>query len=96
MRLIIPKSQGKQEYYDARKSSWGDLFPHPPKNDPVERFVKFEKNGSATVKGADIGKRGNEDKRHKSERHSYEAISKNLKEERRKLRREKAYAKHEW
>ncbi|GAA6037858.1 hypothetical protein JCM8097_005074 [Rhodosporidiobolus ruineniae] len=33
-RHTIPKSQGRQAYYDARKSSWGDTFPHPPKNGP--------------------------------------------------------------
>lgn len=31
-RLIVPRSQGKQIYYDARKSKWGDLWPHQPKN----------------------------------------------------------------
>lgn len=31
-RHNIPKSQGRQEYYDARKSAWGDSFPHAPKN----------------------------------------------------------------
>jgi hypothetical protein len=36
-RIVIPKSQGKQEYYDARKSVWGDLFPHDPKNGEVVR-----------------------------------------------------------
>lgn len=39
MRITIPKSQGKQPYYDARKSSWGDIFPHPPKNTPHERSI---------------------------------------------------------
>lgn len=34
---MIPRSQGKQEYYDARKSTWGDLFPHDPKNGEVIR-----------------------------------------------------------
>ncbi|GAA5927550.1 tRNA methyltransferase RSM22 [Sporobolomyces koalae] len=33
-RHTIPKSQGRQEYYDARKSAWGDQFPHAPKNGP--------------------------------------------------------------
>lgn len=36
-RIVIPKSQGKQAYYDARKSAWGDLFPHDPKNGEVIR-----------------------------------------------------------
>ncbi|GAA5904730.1 hypothetical protein JCM6882_008359 [Rhodosporidiobolus microsporus] len=33
-RHTIPKSQGRQAYYDARKASWGDAFPHAPKNGP--------------------------------------------------------------
>lgn len=36
-RAIIPKSQGKIIYRDARKAMWGDLFPHAPKNKPVRR-----------------------------------------------------------
>ncbi|KAG0046662.1 37S ribosomal protein S22 [Gryganskiella cystojenkinii] len=36
-RIIIPKSQGKIQYRDARKSAWGDLFPHQPKNKPVRK-----------------------------------------------------------
>ena len=31
-RHTIPKSQGRQPYYDARKARWGDTFPHAPKN----------------------------------------------------------------
>ncbi|KAM3586768.1 37S ribosomal protein S22 [Umbelopsis sp. WA50703] len=37
-RMIIPKSQGKIPYRDARKSAWGDLFPHSSKNPPVVRI----------------------------------------------------------
>ncbi|BGP15039.1 37S ribosomal protein S22 [Rhodosporidiobolus nylandii] len=33
-RHTIPKSQGRQAYYDARKAAWGDAFPHAPKNGP--------------------------------------------------------------
>ncbi len=33
-RIIVPKSQGKDIYTEARKSKWGDLWPHPPKNPP--------------------------------------------------------------
>lgn len=61
MRLTIPRSQGKQPYYDARKSSWGDLFPHEPKNAPQERYQpqRAKREGGTTpTKGADIGKRG--------------------------------------
>ncbi|KAF9931891.1 37S ribosomal protein S22 [Linnemannia zychae] len=36
-RIIIPRSQGKIPYRDARKAMWGDLFPHQPKNKPVRR-----------------------------------------------------------
>ncbi|CEH15794.1 3-methyl-2-oxobutanoate hydroxymethyltransferase [Ceraceosorus bombacis] len=28
-RFTLPKSAGRQAYHDARKASWGDLFPHP-------------------------------------------------------------------
>ncbi|KAI8975497.1 mitochondrial small ribosomal subunit Rsm22-domain-containing protein [Mycotypha africana] len=41
-RMIIPKSQGKVEYRDARKSNWGDLFPHISKNKLVTRFSRGE------------------------------------------------------
>jgi ribosomal protein RSM22 (predicted rRNA methylase) len=56
MRLTITKSQGKQAYYDARKSKWGDIFPHPPKNRALVRFEpdSYKKPSS----GEDIGKRG--------------------------------------
>ncbi|KAI0274926.1 mitochondrial small ribosomal subunit Rsm22-domain-containing protein [Gloeopeniophorella convolvens] len=40
LRMTVPKSQGKQPYYDARKSHWGDLFPHEPKNRPQVRFAE--------------------------------------------------------
>jgi ribosomal protein RSM22 (predicted rRNA methylase) len=30
--MVIPRSQGKQVYYDARKSTRGDLFPHMSKH----------------------------------------------------------------
>lgn len=35
--MVVPKSQGKVPYYDARKVMWGDLFPHAPKNPGVRR-----------------------------------------------------------
>ncbi|CAG8520450.1 9068_t:CDS:10 [Funneliformis mosseae] len=38
-RGIIPKSQGKTPYRDARKSMWGDLFPHEPKKPAVRRLI---------------------------------------------------------
>ncbi|KAF9970544.1 37S ribosomal protein S22 [Actinomortierella ambigua] len=36
-RMVIPKSQGKVIYRDARKAMWGDLFPHEPKNKAVAK-----------------------------------------------------------
>ncbi|WVR04628.1 3-methyl-2-oxobutanoate hydroxymethyltransferase [Kwoniella sp. DSM 27419] len=36
-RLTFSKSHSKQGYHDARKSTWGDLFPHVPKASPVVR-----------------------------------------------------------
>ncbi|TFY68588.1 hypothetical protein EVJ58_g906 [Rhodofomes roseus] len=74
MRMTIPKSQGKQPFYDARKSNWGDLFPHEPKNRPQERFQPAGKN--ALVKGGDIGKR----KKSAPQAASYGRISAELKE----------------
>lgn len=60
MRLTIPKSQGKQAFYDARKSSWGDLFPHIPKIKPLERSQpkSRHRNKIFVSTGSDIGKRG--------------------------------------
>lgn len=65
MRMTIPRSQGKQPFYDARKSSWGDIFPHEPKNRPQERYVPQggKRQDGIPLKGADIGKRGNKDLR---------------------------------
>lgn len=34
-RHIVSKRQGRQVYYDARKSSWGDAFPHSGYNGPA-------------------------------------------------------------
>lgn len=36
-RYVCSKRQGKQVYTDARKSHWGDSFPHEPANTPVVR-----------------------------------------------------------
>ncbi|KAH7886180.1 mitochondrial small ribosomal subunit Rsm22-domain-containing protein [Phlebopus sp. FC_14] len=85
MRLTVPKSQGKQAFYDARKSSWGDIFPHPPKNKPVERYQAPPKNGKkakdvTSGQVSDIGKRPKgRDK--KGEEKSYAALAEKMKEE---------------
>ncbi|CAG8772254.1 3224_t:CDS:2, partial [Racocetra fulgida] len=42
-RMIIPKSQGKVPYRDARKAMWGDLFPHSPKKPAERRNIGIDK-----------------------------------------------------
>ncbi|KAH9814408.1 mitochondrial small ribosomal subunit Rsm22-domain-containing protein [Melampsora americana] len=39
-RMTIPKSQGKSDYYDARKSHWGDSWPHGSKKIPLIKEIK--------------------------------------------------------
>lgn len=84
MRLTIPKSQGKQPFYDARKSSWGDIFPHPSKNKPIERFQPTEEITSKQrsvqgAKGSDVGKRAKgRDKKNKKHDRSYAALDDTL------------------
>ena len=94
MRLTIPKSQGKQEYYDARKSAWGDSFPHQSRNKEVERY-RPPVEGSVTKNGNDIGKRGA--KLHKGKvKHSYEQLEKDIKsrkdEKRQQRRQERSHS----
>lgn len=78
MRLTIPKSQGKQAFYDGRKSSWGDIFPHPPKNRALERFMPV--NSKKPSSGEDIGKR--RDSHKYRARVSYEAVADSIREKR--------------
>ncbi|KAG6334024.1 hypothetical protein ID866_5067 [Astraeus odoratus] len=96
MRLTIPKSQGKQPFYDARKSSWGDLFPHPPKNKPVERFQHAKNtNKDGPKQGQDIRKRAKgRDQQGRTEEKSYEAMEAKIQKEKwRASRRELAAEK---
>ncbi|OSX67019.1 hypothetical protein POSPLADRAFT_1164299 [Postia placenta MAD-698-R-SB12] len=84
MRMTIPKSQGKQPYYDARKSGWGDIFPHEPKNKPQVRSLPTTKReGSAPIKGDDIGKRRGAS----PQAASYHKLSKEIEEQKRRKRR---------
>jgi hypothetical protein len=53
-RHTYPKSQGKQIYYDARKSSWGDSFPWQGKNGPEVRRRGKESAAVATEPGVDL------------------------------------------
>ncbi|KAG2138665.1 mitochondrial small ribosomal subunit Rsm22-domain-containing protein [Suillus bovinus] len=89
MRLTIPKSQGKQPFYDARKSSWGDIFPHPPKNRPQE---KFQSTREGVSRGDDIGKRAKGRDHPKGEK-SYSKAEEALKERKRTSRRDRAVQK---
>jgi len=78
MRITIPKSQGKQVFYDARKSSWGDIFPHSPKNAPLERHQPRLKRRESATTGGDIGKR----KEYRSRREviSYAKVAERIRE----------------
>lgn len=49
VRLTLPKSQSRQAYYDARKISWGDLFPHAVKGTPVVRNRGFSSVAAAAT-----------------------------------------------
>lgn len=88
MRLTIPKSQGKQAFYDGRKSSWGDIFPHPSKNKPIERFQPTDEGTTSkqqsiqNARGSDVGKRSKgRDKKDKTHRRSYAALDDTLRRE---------------
>lgn len=89
MRMTIPKSQGKQPYYDARKSSWGDIFPHEPKNPPQLRHQPAHP-GDTPSHGQDIGKR----RHHKVDfkKASYAKLAEDIKERRRDQRRARRLA----
>lgn len=57
-RFTIPKSQGKQAYSDARKSTWGDAFPHLSKHGSAVREKGNRKSSQAfpdTTAAADMG-----------------------------------------
>jgi len=89
MRLTIPKSQGKQPYYDARKSSWGDIFPHSPKNAPQVR--QRRQNGEFPC-GDDIGKR--KELHRQRERASYTNLAAGLKEQTKLSKKDYARIRH--
>jgi len=93
MRMTIPKSQGKQPYYDARKSSWGDIFPHPPKNTPQERHQPVSRKDSESApSGDDIGKR--KELHRRRERASYPGLAENLKERTKLSKKDYARIRH--
>lgn len=90
IRMTVPRSQGKQPYYDARKSQWGDIFPHPPKNAPQERGQYKKKSddddGPASLAGNDIGKRKgrfeDDTTGKKADKAAYAALKNELKDKR--------------
>ncbi len=62
-RIVVPKSQGKQIYYDARKCRWGDLWPHAPKYRPIPvetLSIKTRKRGKRTPSPRAGNRRGDE------------------------------------
>ncbi|KAJ3487116.1 hypothetical protein NLI96_g3758 [Meripilus lineatus] len=98
MRMTIPKSQGKQPFYDARKSSWGDIFPHEPKNTPQERHQPQQakrSGGVIPIKGDDIGKRRMDPDR-KANKSGYGQLSDKVKERNKRVRRERVLARGGW
>ncbi|OCH90069.1 Rsm22-domain-containing protein, partial [Obba rivulosa] len=101
MRMIIPKSQGKQPYYDARKSAWGDLWPHDPKNAPQERHIPLRGKGRASAMGTanDIGKQGKQRSKEQVPGHSYTKIAGDVKRagrERKQLRKLREHEDERW
>lgn len=99
-RHTIPKSQGRQAYYDARKSAWGDSFPHPPKNGPQpspstaasamdQLALVDEMSGKPRSKfGGDVKQRGK-----KAEREHGKREARVLREDGKRARREKKAAR---
>lgn len=92
MRLTIPRSQGRQPYYDARKSSWGDIFPHEPKNPPQVRFEASSRRKGPAAETSDIGK-GNSKKRD-SKVFSYDKLASDLKDAKKRSRMERERRSH--
>ncbi|KIM47590.1 hypothetical protein M413DRAFT_416605 [Hebeloma cylindrosporum] len=91
VRLTIPKSQGKQAFYDARKSSWGDIFPHSPKNAPLERHQPRLKRKDSVGTGADIGKR--KEYRSRVDGPSYAKVAESIRETKKKSKRDYALSR---
>lgn len=83
MRMTVPKSQGKQPFYDARKSSWGDIFPHDPKNPPQVRFTP-EMAGRKTALGSQP-----KNPAAATSKHSYVQLQDELKQKQNRIRRER-------
>jgi len=70
-RLTITKSQGKQVYYDARKSSWGDLWPFGSRKPGIKREVVFKQD---MARGGKVGLRRKGDVEEQIEREDERAM----------------------
>jgi len=92
MRLTIPRSQGRQPYYDARKSSWGDIFPHEPKNPPQVRYETSSRRNREAAETSDIGKGSS--KNRDSQAFSYDKLASDLKDAKRRSRMERERRSH--
>lgn len=90
MRLTIPRSQGKQPFYDARKSTWGDIFPHEPKNRPQEKHSPPGAKSSGNPVSSQPNGKGSkhDDRRHKS----YSRLAEELNENKKRMRKQKQFA----
>ncbi|GAA5986583.1 hypothetical protein JCM10908_003813 [Rhodotorula pacifica] len=49
-RHVISKRLGRQPYYDARKSAWGDSFPHAAHNGPIPSPLTAESTSTIEQK----------------------------------------------
>ena len=49
-RHVISKRLGRQPYYDARKSAWGDSFPHVAHNGPIPSPLTAESTSTLEQK----------------------------------------------
>ena len=56
IRINASKSHGNQIYKDARKSRWGDLWPHPPQGKQVVRDMSKKQSDQKQDEKEDLNK----------------------------------------
>jgi ribosomal protein RSM22 (predicted rRNA methylase) len=88
--MTITKGQGKQEYYDARKSRWGDIFPHASKKKLVVRFEAKEGHIKESKRTAPERKKGMSENDN-----SYQAIFAKIEASKKRVRKQRARAEEE-
>ncbi|KAG8981721.1 37S ribosomal protein S22 [Tulasnella sp. 427] len=71
-RITIPRSQGKQPFYDARKASWGDMFPHEPKNG-----LEVRKKGKRAQPKAQVASSAEDEDMDEAEAQLWKTLQKN-------------------